>query len=214
MERGDLSANLQTREGLPGQPVSPRRSHVAGRSIPPARAAVRRGDAGTRGLPVRDEPHRLAVQDRDRRRLRPQPRERLAAGRDDARPRAGGVRHPHREPVVPLQRRPRRRVRAPLRAPSQAPEPGGSVLSEDVVWRDHEPVDQRPAAGPDAPGLRRPQRRQRRLRVRERASGHAPVEPPLTLACLVTCRWSSSSRARFREGCSTACARTRPLSVA
>ncbi len=98
MERSDLSANLQTREGLAGPGRSSSTAYPTSlggqfrRHAPQYVAGTLALGAFQFAMNRIDWQSKTAIDAV----FGPSPRERLAAGRDDARPRPGGVRHPRR----------------------------------------------------------------------------------------------------------------------
>ena len=84
---------------------------------------------------------------------------------------------------------------------------GAGLLPQDARRRDHEPLDERPAAGAPALGFGVLNVVNVVLRVRERPAGHARGQRQArrSRACS-TCRSSRSSRAASRAASSRACA--------
>jgi len=170
--KSDPPSHIRHARGAPKRYAHRKLADDPRRAFPAPHFGVPRGRRRARHLPDRDEPHRLAFEIGGRRHLRPFSGPRVASSGSDFRARGPCLRHPRREPLVHLQRGARRRVRGAPR-PSLAPSPARrGLLSQDVRGRDHESLDERPRASPDALRLRHLEYRERRLRVRERPAGH------------------------------------------
>ena len=176
------------------------------------------GTVDARRLPARDEPDRLASRRRRSTHVfGADPAERVAARRDDPRARRrarSSSRVASRWYIFNAGRDVEYELRDELLR--QAAPARRGVLPEDAGGRDHEPLDERPAAGPHAARLRRAQRRQRRAsRSRARCRSCSASARQLTLACLLNLPLVIAHLAlASRAACTRACARTRRRSAA